>query len=342
MRRSLLALILVVALAVMTWANFRFSGTAHAAPLTTSLSPVVTNSYYVDSNWYANTNPDSYASKLGASDALGENQTLVNKGIHCTKGEYLIYTILDFGSPRDGNIYNWAGATIDYGGGPNQVWTIVEDYANSWYANSYNCFTLNLLIGVNNSSICGSNDTMASCDQAAGFDLATAVEEVNYDLATAGEGWQITSKGAIDAEGWYDPPYDYFGSYGSASNFADGFDNYDVKNGVAWNLYDFGDAQSNCYEYTKDWCEGPGVYGNVYQLAWGIGYDEPFPEAYSSTHNGWWAQVSSYSNKGNQGRIQYYVVMLSSSGDTSDWQNFINQNAGYIPYSLFDGSVQYW
>lgn len=337
-----LASVLMFTLA-MLGATFFSTSAVQAIPYTSSPAPFITNSYYVDINFYRNTNPNSYASVLGQSDALAENNALVSKGLHCTKGEYMAYTIIDFGSPKNGYVYNWAGNNINYGDGWGQVSSIAQSYANSWYIYSYNCFVLDIQIGVNNSFICGSLYVAQPCDGEAGSDLAADVTLLNNDLASINESWQVLGKGAIDAEGFYDPSHgDYFGSYTASLDLAQGYNTYVMNNYVGWNLYDFGAAGSNCNGPTADWCTN--LAGNVYTLAWGLGYDEPFPQAYNSSLNAQWQVVNSYSNSGNQGRIQYNTALLdgtqSAPTQNANWQDFITKNASYIPDNPFYGSAQ--
>lgn len=345
------ALVLIVALALAGFVNLQTAGSASAkANVNAPRAPFVARSYYVDSNFLSvrdvngNVCPNCYADQLGRSDAQAENNLISQQGMHCQQAQWIVYTVLDFGSPRDGYAETFSGQTMSWGDGWGNIASITQSYANGWYMYSYNCFVLDLLIGVSNSYICGNLYESQPCDGTAGGELANDVNTLNNDLASINESWQILGKGGFDAEAYYGSG-DLFGSYAATRDLAQGYNNYLFNNHVGWNLYDFGDAGSNCNGPVADWCNsGPGLAGNVYTIAWGMGYDEAFPEAYFSGSN--WTGVNSYSSSGqaNQGPIQYNVVMLdgsqSQSSECNEWQTWIQQDANYIPNSPFYGSVQ--
>lgn len=345
MNKRAKALLLILALAFAGFVNVQLAPKALAAP---ALAPFTTRSYYVDYNFNVkDTNgnycPECYALGLGEADAQAENNELVQRGLHCTQAEYIDYTILDFGSPRSTYTGTFTGHTIPYGTSQGDVANIVADYATGWYTYSYNCFILDLIVGVSNSYICGNAYETQPCDGQAGNALANDVNNVNIIMANVGYAWQILGKGGFDAEAYWDS-VDTFGSYASTNDFAQGYNQYLFNNGKSWNLYDFGAAGSTCSGPDADWCTNGELAAHVYNIAWGIGYDEPFPEAYNT--NAGWQSVDSYSSSGgaSQGHIQYSTVMLdgsqSNSADCTDWNDFVSQNAGYIPNSPFYASVQ--
>ena len=101
-------------------------------------------------------------------------------------------------------------------------------------------------------------------------------------------------------------------------------------------MYDFGDATHSC---NLDW--GCNPTGLVYNIAWNIGYDYPFPEAYSYGQNSNWQQVSQYSSSNP---IRYRVVMLDAyqgnSADAAEWQDFVNKNGAWVEGGVLAGSAQ--
>lgn len=348
MRKRFQALLLVAAMIIAGFASVQFASHASAAP---ALAPFTTRSYYVDLNFTSDGGCLScYANNLGASDAQAENNELVKHGITCSKAEYIAYTILDFGSPRSTYTGTWTGHSVSWGNSLDEVANIAENYASSWYIYSYNCFILDLIIGVSNSYICGNEYASSPCDGQVGNALANDVNTLNNSMAKAGDAWQILGKGGLDAEAYYEPNGpDSFGSYAATNGLVTGYNNYLFTNGKSWNLYDFGAAGSDCWttgsDPINDWCEGPGLAAHVYDVAWGDGYDEAFPEAYTSGLNSEWQAVDSYSSSsGSQGPIQYSVVMLSgnqsNATNCSEWNDFVSKNAGYIPNSPFYASFQ--
>jgi hypothetical protein len=348
-------LMLIAACALVALVSLPTFSRAKAAPLTASRAPFATESYYVDYNFYSVIGSNGkpcvmcYAIGLGERDAQAENNEIAQQGLHCQQAEWIAYTIIDFGSPQNGYINNWAGYSINYGNSGDEVANIAASYATGWYTYSYNCFILDLIIGVNNSYICGNAYANQPCDGQAGGGLANDANTVNQDMSAFGYAWQILGKAGIDAEAYWDSQ-DTFGSYAATNDFATGYTNYLSSHGVGWNLYDFGAAGSNCtysnHNPAWDWCWGGNgsLAANVYWIAWGLGWDEPFPEAYNSGLSSQWEAVNSYSNSGNQGRIQYSTVMLdgsqSNSSNCSNWSTFISDNGGYIPSSSFYATVQ--
>jgi hypothetical protein len=289
---------------------------AHAAsqalPRYGSNVPVFTYSYYINPMMYSygNINLNELKS-LGKEDATQENTSLQNQGIHCQQGQYLIDAVIDFGSPQSNYVNNWAGGNIYYGSASTQIAGVLLSYANGWYQNSYNCFYLRIIAGVNNNGICGNLNTNQPCDEDSGISLAKSVNEANQQLSSLNEAWQITACGGDDAEsgfGYYTPTYDYMYGY----NY------YLQQNSLGWNLYDFGDASYDS-PYYSDWATNGSFSEHVYTLAWGLGYDDPFPEAYTKADSQTWYNVASQNAKGSQGAIQFAPMMVDANCYNNYW-----------------------
>jgi len=323
-RTGLLAL---AAALLISYFNFSAPLSARAA----TLEPVgETTSYYVDSAMYNRNNgnlPLTF-SQNGTSEANRDNGAIPGP---CSNGQYLIYAIIDFGQPFSTYVGPWGGV-------PNQSWSQVENialaYAHSWYNTSYNCFRMHLVIGVNN-NVClnwASHPNYDPCVAAAATSQAAYVEAANSSLAASGESWQIDVSGGLDAES--DPG---FGSYSTTLGFANAYNAKINTYSTKYQLYDFGDATHSC---NLDWYCDP--TSQVYNIAWNIGYDYPFPEAYSTGQNSNWQEVSHYSSSNP---IQYSVALMDANQTWCPstyycWQDFLNKNGPWVSGGVLAGSEQ--
>lgn len=316
---------------LLAFISFSAAPPARAA----GLSPIGwTTSYYVDAAQASKGDLRTVFAQWATAEATSDNQVATAHG-GCTNGEYTVYVVIDFGQPTSSNILTW-------GAGP-QTWSqavqITLAYANAWYNASYNCFRMHLVLGVNN-DVCFHWATYPNtdpCVPAAGQQMAQSVESANGSLASAGESWQVDISGGIDIESdGVNSQGQGFGSYSTSLGFVNAYTaalkNYTTK----YQLYDFGDASHACQ---LDWgCDPTGL---IYNIAWNVGYDYPFPEAYSAGQNTQWQEVSRYSSRNP---IQYRVTMLDASqgnsADYAEWQDFLNKNGAWTEGGVLAGSAQ--
>lgn len=322
----------IVLAVVLLISYFSFSTPPQARAA--SLSPIGwTNSYYLDSAM-ANMNKGDLQktfSAWGTAEAENDNAIAASRG-GCTNGQYTMYVMIDYGQPFSTYIST-------FGTAPDQSWSQAQNialaYAKSWYSASYSCFRLHLAMGVNN-QVClnwASTNNTDPCVSTAGNALAQAVESANATLASLGSSWQVDISGGIDAESDAG-----FGSYSTTLGFVNAYNAKINTYTTKYQLYDFGDATHSC---NLDWSCDPS--SRVYNIAWSIGYDYPFPEAYSTGQNSNWLGVSQYSSR-TSNPIQYSIVMLDASqaycSDTACWQDFANKNGTWIQGGVLAGSAQ--
>jgi hypothetical protein len=291
----------------------------------------LTSSYYIDAAMASMNggNLDTTFSQLGTAEANRDNSAAAARGA-CTNGQYTIYAIIDMGQPFSDHVYTWAGSNPSWG----SVELIALSYAKSWYNTSYNCFRMHLTIGVNN-QVCynwSSTNNTDPCVTGAGNALAQYVEAANSNLASSGDSWQIDVSGGVDAEtdaGW--------GSYSTTLGFINAYTAKINTYAAKYQLYDFGDATHSC---SLDWSCDP--TGQVYNIAWNIGYDYPFPEAYSTGQNSQWLEVSQYSSSNP---IRYRAALMDDSQTWCTtvyacWQDFAVKNGAWIEGGVLAGSGQ--
>ena len=132
--------IVIIAVTLLTVQYFSTARPAHAA----TLEPLTTNSYYLDDRLYnMAVNINLTMTLLGEADALQENQSIHGS---CYAGEYPVYVILAYGQPFNYNINNYHQVTNTW----YDAEILANNYAQGWYSNSFNCFRLHFVIGVNN------------------------------------------------------------------------------------------------------------------------------------------------------------------------------------------------
>lgn len=322
-----LGLVALVATLLVSYAHFS-APRASAASLQTVGE---TNSYYVDNAMYNLGGGNLYtaASVDGTNEANHDNGSIPSA---CSNGQYTVYTIIDFGQPLGSTIQPWINIpALNW----SQVGGITLAYANSWFNTSFNCFRLHLVIGMNN-DVClnwGSTHNTDPCVATSATSLATTVEAANSSLASSGESWQIDVSGGLDAE-----TDKGFGSYSTTLGFVNAYTTKVNTYTTKYQLYDFGDATHSC---NLDWsCPDP--TGQIYNIAWNIGYDYPFPEAYSFGQNSNWQEVSGYSSSNP---IRYRVALMDGSSSFCPstgacWQDFLNKNGYRLESSVLAGSIQ--
>jgi hypothetical protein len=126
---------------------------------------------------------------------------------------------LDFGGIQSGignGSYGNCG-TIMFGGLHEPLSNIVgavESYALGWYQTTSSCPALNIVVGTNNSTFCG---TSTSCSSTGGAEWAAVINSVNTWLSNEGMLWQVAVLAGDDIESWGPP--------GPAKAFVDAYSN---------------------------------------------------------------------------------------------------------------------
>ena len=254
-----------------------------------------------------------------------------------------IVAVLDFGQPAPSGgsygIRNWNKVTFTY----SQIESFVETYASQWYLNAGVCDHLFVAIGTNNSNEC-LNPSDATCVYNEGHGLGVAVSNVaNWITQTTKNNstyndfaLQVQVIGADDIEN----NETTFDTYNQTKNFIQGFSDVNSQNHTGYTLLDYGDAFP-CGDYQPNSACGSGntdqwTYGEIYNVAWGLGWDEALPEAYFQSFDQQWAQVYDHTANGcsdcvGQGAMQFSGVMTdngSQSQATTFWNTVGSRGRG--------------
>ena len=316
--------------------------TAHAAG-----SPHYSISHYVDFRDFSTA--DSMVKNWAKSDASRIDPP--GDSGSCPNNYYghVVVTVLDFGAPvEDGGAYgawNWQSQFFNTG----TIADLAQDYAISYYGNSGVCSKMWIAIGTNNSYECGLTGYSSGCVYNAGYYFASAVAVAqNYINGLGGDyPHQFVMAGGDDIEydgTWAWDPYNW------TINALNGFAAYTG----GYFMIDFGYTQQPCGDYQPNNSCGSGNtgsdgnpiwdYGEVYNVAWGIGKDVPLPEAYNPAGFGYiWGEVAAHSNNGscadciNAGIMSFWGIMNNDGWTDSNnqygtfWSNAGNpsQNAFY-------------
>ena len=302
---------------------------AHAA----GSSPIYSVSHYVSFSTGNATNGalSNWAHRdVQVEDPAGDNNS-------CSSNYYgrNIVAVLDFGQPAPtGGSYgirNWNGAIFTY----SQIEGFVETYASQWYLSAGVCDHLSVAIGTNNSNEC-LNPGNTTCVYNEGYGLATSVSDVTGWIAQLTKSnvtyndfsLQVQVIGGDDIEN----NETAFDTYNQTKNFIQGFSDFNSQNHTSYNLLDYGDAFP-CGAYQPGSACGSGntdewTYGEIYNVAWGLGWDEVLPEVYQQSFDQDWAAVYDHTVNGcadcvGQGAIQFSGVM-NDNGSQSQATLFWN------------------
>jgi hypothetical protein len=256
-------------------------------------------SHYFNESTASQVSSDAY--NLGVKDAQLESP-------HCTStasGGAL--AILDFGQPayEATNIYG----VYDYNYGIfltySQVSQATQQYIYGWQHAAASCLALAVVMGANSNTICP-YDRANWCYYWNGYVLEQTAATLNGEYANAGIGIVGGSDIEMDAGQGYDP-------YSIVSQWLTGY----FKGGSDL-MYDYGDA-----------CQDPGAgcttgwtSCDIYQAAWGYGYDEPVPEIYLSGQAQDWKNVQNIEGtcSPNAGAMQFSGIANESWGSHLSWQ----------------------
>ncbi len=261
--------------------------------------------------------------------------------------------VLDFGAPEEeGGVYggyNWLGDFFNTG----TLAVLAEDYATSYYVNAGVCSRMWIAIGTNNSYECGVTGYTSSCVYNAGYSYASAVEVAEQDITNLGGDYpvQLGMAGGDDVE--FDGTWNW-DPYNRTINTLNGFAAYPTG---GFYMIDFGYTQQPCGDYhqnNNNYCGSGNIdqngnpiwdYGEVYNVAWGIGKDVPLPEAYNPSGWGYiWGEVDGHSNNGtcadciNAGAMDFWGTMNDDGwNDPNNQYGIFWSHAGNPPQNSF-----YW
>lgn len=279
-----------------------------AAP-STPLCPLAANvtcggTFEYGHSWYVN-NPGAlttwaYWSGSVESTFCGQN------------GSGTFLDVLDFGRP--GAKYA-TGVPLDryavttFGGGNSANWhtyreveVMAEDYADTWFNDTSSCPRLVLALGTNNSYECQGG--VGDCSvYTAGQQWDVVVHDVANYLAARGESWQISVWGASDLETEWDP-------WTTTVAFLNGYTNKEGSYSSHPLFIDYGDANYGVCSDVTGSCSAPWSQQNVYDAAWGIGWNVPIPETYTQWLEQRWLNVNNSSSVNYYANhMQYYGLM---------------------------------
>lgn len=308
-----LALVLIVALAVALGGRLgAFGGTAGGRGaselgvicLSAARASCISRSIPYSHSWYID-NPDDMA-WLGQQDARWLSQE--SAGNNCA-GDFL--TVLDFGRPS--RKYSTSSSPLDDYAmslfGHHSAWStyraverLAERYLDAWAATASSCPRLHLVLGTSNYAEC--LDAVGTCDvSTAGRLWDTVAHDVMSYVSGKGYAGQVTGIWVgDDLEGSWDP-------WPTTLKFLEGARDQERTYSAHAHLVDYGDANAGaCSEVTGD-CAQPWTRANVYAAAWGLGWDVPLPETYSSGTARRWEDVTRA-----QGAMGFVGVMTECSG----------------------------
>jgi hypothetical protein len=299
---------LVLALAVMAtlmgvgaMAGIVQPKTAFACPVTPGTQPACPNyTWPYGHSWYITniTDTPSYKAMWALAD---QDYPWVNYACANNTSGTDFLTVLDFGRPGEHN-GAYSLFTTHINGGTwmpySQVEHLAEEYAQEWYAKTTTCPRLHLVIGTANDYECQGSDSGCNI-YTAGVQFDAMVHNVQTYITNQGWGWQETAWGGDDLEAEWD-------QWSMTSQFIQGVYDQDKTYSSHAYLMDYGDANI-------EWADIQGNhwnYQNVYDAAWGVGYDYPLPEIYWHTSG--------------PGNITQWVNMYNASG--------VNRYAGQVQF----------
>lgn len=249
----------------------------------------------------------------------------------CANNQYVndFMTVLNFGRPAHfsggyGIVSSYIGNHVD-----SDVQGYAQVYATEWYNATTSCPHLKLVIGTGNDYECdlpGTQTLDSNCSvYYAGSNWDLLAHNVASYLSSKGYAWQITAWPGDDIEGSWDQYLTGSCSGPQTYDFVHGLASYE---GSAYtshlNMVDFGDAdwgdstiqsrnnQPACGSWTSR------TQQNIYDAAWGVGWDVPLPETYTSGQTGRWSTVYTNSSqvKASSGTMLFYGNMTEcSEGD---------------------------
>ncbi len=264
----------------------------------------------------------------------------------CSTGGEDFLTVLNFGRP---GLHNGAYSVLDHNNtwvSYNWVATYAEQYASDWYTDSSSCPHLVLVIGTANSYECYNGDNGCSV-YTAGVQFDQLVHTVITHASSQPYNWQETFWGGDDVEAEWDQ---YAGSSCAANpkteDFLNGYNNEETTYVMSHTyLADYGDAD---YGVTQNYQTCPGVNNlwsenDIYQASWGIGWDVPLPEVYTSYQLSNWVNV--YHAYHTSNGFAFYALMTEcSQADSLPYGNCYDQRNNQCelsPQEAYNDSTAY-
>jgi hypothetical protein len=258
-------------------------------------------------SWYID-NPDN-VSAMGSGDAAWLTQESATFGC---RTDFL--TVLDFGhptrkytghaSPLDDYAMSLFGHHDDWRT-YREVEQLAERYLDAWMGNVSACPQLHLALGASNYNECGK--AVGACDVGvAGQYWDIVIHDVTAYVAAKGYDKQVIAVWlGDDIEGSWDP-------WPTTQRFLEGARNQERAYTTHARLVDYGDADFGaCSEVTQD-CSNPWSLQNIYDAAWGVGWNVPLPEAYTYETTQRWQQVQTIVGAANP--MYFAGVMTECAG----------------------------
>jgi hypothetical protein len=226
-----------------------------------------------------------------AALATGDAQWLNAQSAGANCGHDFL-TVLDFGHPtraaqgHASPLDDYAMSLFRHPGAATyrQVEGIAERYLDAWVAAASSCPRLHLVLGTSN---------FAECSRPVG----------PCDVATAGQYWDVVAHDVMDyvagksyshvlgvwvgddAETSWDP-------WPTTLAFLEGVRAQERTYTTHVQLIDYGDANVGACSIVSG-CRSRWTAANVYDAAWGIGWNLPLPEAYNADTTQLWDNVAS-------------------------------------------------
>ncbi|HEV7128498.1 MAG TPA: hypothetical protein VGN32_13790 [Ktedonobacterales bacterium] len=263
------------------------AGSAHAT------APACANAAWsYGHSWYITNISDGAMAALADVDAEWADTACSHSP---ATSDYL--TILNFGRPAEksgqyGLFSIFVGGFMPY----TQVATLTEQYVREWYGRVSNCPRLHLAIGTGNDYQCYDSDAACSV-LIAGEQFNALAQSVRHYVATQGYDWQVTIWAADDIEGGWDQwacnPSDCTGP--QTRDFLMGFAAQERQQITSNHLVllDYGDAAWGSQTIQEqEGQSGPmWTQQNMYDAAWGLGWDVPLPETYWRGQTARWQSI---------------------------------------------------
>ncbi|HEX6818757.1 MAG TPA: hypothetical protein VF120_10310 [Ktedonobacterales bacterium] len=280
-------------------------------------------------SWYVD-DPDAM-SRLGTTDAQWLNTEAASSGVAPQSFEIDSHgtahpastasscaqdflTVLDFGHPTrlfKGNasplddyamtLFGVRSAWRTY----RQVEQLTESYLDAWMAAASHCVHLHLVLGANNYFEC--RDATIACDVAtAGAYWDVVTHDVLDYVAAKGYGSQIVGVWVgDDLETSWDP-------WTTTATFLSAVQQQEATYTFHAALVDYGDAAVGACSIVTKSCKHAWSAQNVYDAAWGIGWNVPLPETYDSDTLQRWLDVGRQQR--GQGPMSFAGVMTECAG----------------------------
>jgi hypothetical protein len=214
-------------------------------------------------------------------------------------------TVLDFGRPgltsSGYSLFSSYFGWRTYG----QVETYAEQYADAWFNYTTSCPRLHLVIGTANDYECYS--TVNGCNTyTAGQQFDVTAHVIQSHLNGEGYSWQETVWLGDDVEAEWD-------EWSTTSSFLNGvYAQEKTYSSPHAYLIDYGDANI-------DWPDFAGhywTYQDIYDAAWGIGYDEPLPQIYGNTSGP--GNITQWVNMYTSGSVNRYAGQVVFEGNMAE------------------------